>query len=475
VTARHAALQPTVAARLGLDLARLHPAAVDRALAAAAGDVGLATAGAVAERLLGSADEPELWRRLAIHLTVQKSGFFRDEAVFRAIATQHLMPLVARRSRDGDRRLSLWSAGTATGEEAYTLAMLVDEIVPGAGTGGWTVRLVATDLSEVAVATAAAGVFGAQALHGLAPERRRHLLPRPDGRFDVAPATRARVAFVVHNLLHAPPAALGPPPFDLILCRNTLMYLTPDAQIRTVRRLGALLGDDGVLVLGMAEAAIATAAGLEVVGEGAHAIFRRPGEGRHLSPVLSEPFVPPATGDVGTPSVAPLPPPPWPPSLPPPRSATGRRDRPGRTPEADRRTDGQSDRQGAGPVLDQTAPEETTPAAPATATEAVPGADGDRAATWRVSAAEAEERDDLVTAEIARRHALGAGGGTTEDRFLLGALLIRRGKWRAARDVLSPLLAEADGGDTGPDRRLAAAARRLLVRSGRRFGGRDDG
>ena len=122
-------LSELIASRTGLHFPPERRADLRRALGEAAGDFGCASGDACADRLLSSPWSPEELRTLARHLTIGETYFFRERPSFNALATQVLPPLIHHR-RNGDRRLRLWSAACSTGEEAYSLAMLVQQVLP---------------------------------------------------------------------------------------------------------------------------------------------------------------------------------------------------------------------------------------------------------------------------------------------------------------------------------------------------------
>lgn len=207
-----------------------------RALGRLAGDGGDAAAD------LGPAS-PGL-RTVAEQITVQETRFFRDPAPWRTIREGLLPAAIA---ATGRAPFVAWSAGAAHGQEAYSLAMLLEEA------GCREYRIVASDLHRDAVARIAAGVYEERELRGLDDERRaRWLEPTGDGRYRVRQALRARVHPVAHNIVTDPPP-LAPGSCALILCRYTLIYLTPAAADRLLERIAGLLRADGRLVIGAAE------------------------------------------------------------------------------------------------------------------------------------------------------------------------------------------------------------------------------
>jgi len=207
---------------------------------------------AVADPAQGS----QLLGRLIDEVTVQETFFARDMAQLRVIPWASLRAWRARTGPGGPVRV--WSAGCATGEEAYTLAleaMLVLGATPGA------VDVLGTDISAAALTAAAAGRYGERAVRLLDPAvRERYLTRQPDGRYQVTAPLRALARFRRHNLA----LDRGPPPgeaaFDVVVCRNVLIYLSTQLIGRALGNLERALRPGGVLVLGAADVLHRTAA-----------------------------------------------------------------------------------------------------------------------------------------------------------------------------------------------------------------------
>jgi two-component system CheB/CheR fusion protein len=175
--------------------------------------------------------------------------FFRDPELFGYLRETILPDLVAR-ARSRGAELRLWSAGCATGEEAYSLAILLAEVL-GEELDRFTVRLFATDLDEEAVQFARRGIYPQAALGAVSPERLAQYFVKTDGAYEVSKRIRAMIIFGQHDL-----GARAPfPRIDLVLCRNVLIYFTPELQRRALQLFAFSLRDGGVLVLGKAETA----------------------------------------------------------------------------------------------------------------------------------------------------------------------------------------------------------------------------
>lgn len=189
---------------------------------------------------------PEEHGHLCRDVPVHRTEFLRDPAAWGLLASRYLPALLAdKRPGDGVRA---WSAGCATGEEAYTLAMVLLEVAAEAGFRGPT-RVYGTDVSERAVERARAGRFSGERLAALpAPLRDRHFARHGDDWRPSMPLRRS-IVFAGHDLLRDPP--LGR--VDVLVCRNTLMYFTPEAQAQVLARLYLGLEPGGILFTGNAE------------------------------------------------------------------------------------------------------------------------------------------------------------------------------------------------------------------------------
>lgn len=203
-------------------------------------------------------DDPEEAGRLIERLTIKVSRFFRNPGTFDAIHGALLEKCAAPLRAP----LAVWSAGCGQGEEAYSLAVLLAEIGLPASRG----TVLGTDIDPVALAAAERAAYPATALADVRPAlRERYFVPAADGTHAVTPDIRRRVRLALHDLASAgsPPAG---GPFDLICCRNVLIYFQPRLQERVMRLLLSSLAPGGLLCLGEAEwLATSLAAGVEVL------------------------------------------------------------------------------------------------------------------------------------------------------------------------------------------------------------------
>lgn len=184
---------------------------------------------------------------LVAELTVGESYFFRDDEQF-ALLAQRILPSLAERRLDGP--ITIWSAGCASGEEAYSLAMVCDEMGLLS-----RVRVAGADLSSRRIDAARTGRFGRWALRGVSDARIDRYFIRRGAAFEVVPHIREAVTF--GNLNFADDEgwarAVAPGAMDLILCRNVLIYLDEPTIARTAAHLLDALSDDGWLLLGASD------------------------------------------------------------------------------------------------------------------------------------------------------------------------------------------------------------------------------
>jgi chemotaxis protein methyltransferase CheR len=245
-----------IASRLGLEFSERRQADLERALTRACRASSFSDPEAYLGRLATLPEESPEWGRLAGHLTVGETYFFRDRACFEALE-QHVLPsLIASRRSEGVLRLRLWSAGCATGEEPYSLAILLDRLLPDHA--DWAVTILATDINVEALEAARGGHYRAWTLRETPlPIRDRYFHRRGAETLELDPAIRRMVTFVPLNLAKGdyPTPITNTGAMDLILCRNVLMYLTYEAQRAIVERLRRALVPGGWLAVSPAEAA----------------------------------------------------------------------------------------------------------------------------------------------------------------------------------------------------------------------------
>jgi two-component system CheB/CheR fusion protein len=199
---------------------------------------------------------------------INVTSFFRDPPSWDYLA-EHIVPRILEEKSGPDVPIRIWSAGCASGEEAYSLAILMAEAV---GDEGFRqrVKIYATDADEGALATARQGSFEAKQMEGVSPERAERFFDKAGSRCNFRNELRRCIIFGRHDLIQD--AAISR--LDLLVCRNTLMYFNTEAQARILARFHFALNRTGYLFLGKAETLLSHNANFKPV-ELRHRIFTR--------------------------------------------------------------------------------------------------------------------------------------------------------------------------------------------------------
>ena len=194
--------------------------------------------------------EPALSNQVVEALLNNETYFFRDRAPFDLLA-RHALPKLAAR-RDPGRRIRIWSAGCSTGQEVYSIAMLFAENPDK--WRGWTIDVLGSDVSAGVVDRARSGTYTQfEVQRGLGINQMIRWFEECDDGWRAVEPLRKVVRFQVHNLMESPP---HPGDFDIVLCRNVLLYLTPEKRRIAFDRLASALAPDGWLMLGAGETVI---------------------------------------------------------------------------------------------------------------------------------------------------------------------------------------------------------------------------
>jgi chemotaxis protein methyltransferase CheR len=250
---------------------------LQRGLAAAAAEFGFADSASCVDWLLSaSLTRPQL-NVLAGHLTIGETYFFRERKTFDALA-EHVLPELFRRRRGREQRLRLWSAACSTGEEPYSLAILVRQLLPD--WQDWNLTILATDINERFLRKAAAGIFGEWSFRD-SPSgfKERYFTPMPDGRFEIAADIKNCVSFAHMNLAQDrfPPPAIDTHAMDVIFCRNVLIYFTASHARKLAENLRHALADEGWLAVSPSECSQTLFAGFVAVNFPGSILYRKGG------------------------------------------------------------------------------------------------------------------------------------------------------------------------------------------------------
>jgi chemotaxis protein methyltransferase CheR len=194
--------------------------------------------------------EPSLATQVVEALLNNETYFFRDRTPFDLLAKAALPKLMQR--RQSTKRLRIWSAGCSTGQEAYSLAMMFAE--DPQRWVGWTIDVLGSDVSESAVHRAREGIYSQfEVQRGLGIAQMIKWFEECEGGWRAVEPLRRVVRFQVHNLLEPAP---HPGQFDIVLCRNVLLYLNTERRTHVFERIAGAMADDGCLMLGAGETVI---------------------------------------------------------------------------------------------------------------------------------------------------------------------------------------------------------------------------
>ncbi|UDF32847.1 UNVERIFIED_ORG: response regulator (plasmid) [Roseateles sp. XES5] len=208
--------------------------------------------------------------QLAADILINVTSFFRDPEIFERLRTKIVPELIA--AHPSGRTLRLWIAGCSTGEEAYSLGMIVQECISHAR-HDIRMQIFASDADEAAVAFAREGFYPLAIKADVSPERLQRFFTQEEQGYRVNSELRSSIIFAVQNVLSDPPFSN----IDLISCRNLLIYLGPEAQAKVIGLCHFALNDNGILLLGNTETVGAGTSRFDVIDKSAR-IFRRKGQ-----------------------------------------------------------------------------------------------------------------------------------------------------------------------------------------------------
>lgn len=220
---------------------------------------------AYAHALVAAAMTPSQIESLAAHLTIGETYFFREKPTFHALR-EYVLPELIHARRATMRQLRVWSAGCCTGEEAYSSAILLNQLLPDRA--DWVLNIVATDINPRFLRRAEEGIYGEWSFRDVPAMIKAHYFTQTDtGRWEILPAIKRQVKFSTLNLVDDsyPSRQNNIAALDVILCRNVLMYFSQEQAKRVVRKLYDSLVEGGWLIVSMGEASHQLFADFEMV------------------------------------------------------------------------------------------------------------------------------------------------------------------------------------------------------------------
>ena len=239
--------------KMGLHFSPQRTQDLQRGAAAAAREFGFEDVHACIQWLMSAPLTKQQSEILAGNLTVGETYFFRERKSFDIVA-DHILPALIGARQNGERRLRIWSAACCTGEEPYSLAILLHQRM--ADLENWNVTILATDLNPRFLRKAAAGVYGHWSFRDTPGWiQDRYFQKTADGRFEIVPEIRRMVDFARLNLVEDvyPSLATDTNAMDLILCRNVLMYFSQRQAIKVIEKLHRAQMEGGWLIVSPSE------------------------------------------------------------------------------------------------------------------------------------------------------------------------------------------------------------------------------
>jgi chemotaxis protein methyltransferase CheR len=218
------------------------------------------------DQLLGQPLSQTQIHELARHLTISETYFFRDQHCFDALATRVFPEILKAREASDQKRLRILSAGCCTGEEAYSIAILLDQLLPHQQ--HWDIQIVGTDINPQAIQKAQEAIYSEWSFR-TAPDwvKKQYFVKTRQGNFELCAKIRERVQFTFANLAKNiyPASTTNAPQFDAIFCRNVLMYFSTEQARSVIMRFQESLCDDGFLLVSPTETSAALFRGFKPV------------------------------------------------------------------------------------------------------------------------------------------------------------------------------------------------------------------
>lgn len=245
-------LSQFVELRMGLHFPPNRLKDLERGICSAAGDLGFTDIERCIDWLLTTPVSDGSMETLAGRLTIGETYFFRDLRMFE-ILEHDVLPAILSSRRGGEQYLRIWSAGCATGEEAYSLAILLSKLLPDPG--NWHITILATDIAPLCLRKAAEGLYNEWSFRDTPKWVTEGYFEKRGRRLAIAPRIKEMVTFAHLNLVEdVYPAILNKTSgMDLIVCRNVLIYFSPQRALTVLEKLSRCLVDNGWLVTGPAE------------------------------------------------------------------------------------------------------------------------------------------------------------------------------------------------------------------------------
>ena len=246
-------LSEFVATQMGLHFPKERWQDLERGIASVAREFGFNDAESCIQWLISSPLTRNQIEVLASHLTVGETYFFREKKIFE-ILEEHIFSELIHSRAGTEKRLRIWSAGCATGEEPYSIAILLSKMIPDIR--DWNITILATDVNPHFLKKASIGAYNEWSFRDTPSwVKERYFKKTKENRFEILPHIKKMVTFSYHNLAEDayPSLTNNTNAMDVIFCRNVLMYFGQDSQKKVIQNLYRCLVDGGYLIVSPSE------------------------------------------------------------------------------------------------------------------------------------------------------------------------------------------------------------------------------
>lgn len=253
--------------RYGVDLSRYRPSCLKRRVAHRMAMLGCCELEEYIGCLVSERSEME---KLMDTVTIHVTGFFRDREVYEALSESFLPAMIRAKAGTGAPVIRAWSAGCSTGEETYSMAMMLENVTRAIAPQT-RIEVFGTDVSDDACRAAMKGVYPDDRMVGLPPGAARSCFNKDNGNWMIKKRIRNLVKFRPHDIFDPPPYTM----LDLIMCRNVLIHFKHDVRDVVISNFHRALGNGKLLVLGKSEAVTGPSEELFELEEPRNKIYRR--------------------------------------------------------------------------------------------------------------------------------------------------------------------------------------------------------
>jgi len=270
-----AKLSKHICEKIGLEFPENKYKDLTRGISEACGEFGFNNANECTEWLIQSELSKQTWDTLAGYLTIGETYFFRDAGLFNFLKKTVLHDLIYSRWHS-EKFLRIWSAACCTGEEPYSIAMLIHQLLPNRT--GWNISIIGTDINDKFLSKAKKGVYTQWSFRSTSADMMQKYFKQTEtNQFAINPEVKRMVSFFYLNLAEVryPSYSNNTNELDLICCRNVLMYFSESVRKQVVSSLASCLSSNGWLIVSPGEADYAKKAGLTAVRSSDITVFRK--------------------------------------------------------------------------------------------------------------------------------------------------------------------------------------------------------